>query len=89
MHPGDTILDLKKKVQALDGIAVAVQDISFNGHLLSDAKTISECHIQKGSILNLNLVLKTPIILDIGVFGEHVDAHSRNMLTISGYSPQG
>ncbi|KAG7595167.1 Ubiquitin domain [Arabidopsis thaliana x Arabidopsis arenosa] len=51
----DTIKSIKEKIQDKEGFLVADQRLVYHGKQLEDGRTIADCHIQDGSILNFIL----------------------------------
>ena len=53
VHPSDTILQVKKKIQSKMGIPT--DHLSFEGKELEDGRTLSDYNIQRGSTLRIVL----------------------------------
>ena len=51
----DTILTLKSKIQAQEGININDQRLIFRSEVLRDESTVRSCNIQDGAVLYLGL----------------------------------
>uniref|UniRef100_A0A8C8SIR7 Ubiquitin-like domain-containing protein n=1 Tax=Pelusios castaneus TaxID=367368 RepID=A0A8C8SIR7_9SAUR len=58
VHPNDTVLDLKKKIEVHTGVAVNQQRLTFNSQELQDNGTLSQYHIRHHSTIYLLLRLR-------------------------------
>uniref|UniRef100_A0A8C8RHX6 Ubiquitin-like domain-containing protein n=1 Tax=Pelusios castaneus TaxID=367368 RepID=A0A8C8RHX6_9SAUR len=58
VHPNDTVLDLKKKIEARTSVAVNQQRLTFNSQELQDNRTLSQYHIRCHSTIYLLLRLR-------------------------------
>ena len=51
VHPSDTILQVKRKIQKKEGILP--ERLNFEGKELEDGRTLSDYNIQRGSTLGI------------------------------------
>eukprot|EP01041_Mallomonas_annulata_P010428 gene10428-21758_t len=65
--PDTTILEIKQKVHDSEGIRVCDLRLIFGGRHLEDSRTLSDCKIKNGDLIDIVLKMKG----DIGVFGVH------------------
>lgn len=49
----DTVLEIKEKLHALNGIPIEAQELVFNGQLLEDEQVLNEYGIEQENILTL------------------------------------
>lgn len=57
IHPSDTILSVKSKIQDRSGLHVNTQRLVFAGKILVDVRTLHECFVGNGATLHLVLNL--------------------------------
>ena len=55
VHPGNTIVEVKVKIQEKEGIHAFQQSFIFEGNILEDSKMLGDYNIQKESIVSLVL----------------------------------
>ncbi len=55
VFPSDNVENIKEEIYEKDGISPDQQHLIFNGKELEDGRTLSECNIEKGSMLQLVL----------------------------------
>ena len=53
VSPGDTIKEVKQKIQEKEGISFDQQQLNFDGYQLNDECTLSDCNIQEKSVIYL------------------------------------
>ena len=58
IESGDTIENVKKRVEEKEGIPPSQQRLIFCGRAMADAKTVSDYNLQAGNTLHLVLALR-------------------------------
>ena len=73
VHPRDTVVDVKRKIQLLVGVSPCELHLinTYNGEVLNDEKTLSSCIIWEGSTLRF-MRRKPPLLTVKGGVGEVV-----------------
>lgn len=70
LAPTDTVLDIKKKIQAQEGVAVEHQCLVCGGRVLENTMTICDCGVQNMSMLHLVLRVPSKAPVDVVVEAE-------------------
>lgn len=73
VHPSDTVVDVKRKIQSLVGVSPCELHLinTYNGEVLNDEETLSSCIIWEGSTLQF-MRRKPPLLMVKGGLGEVV-----------------
>ena len=74
VEPSDTILSVKKKIQAKEGIPPELQGIIHGGKPIRDDKMLSDYNIQTNSLIHLVFRLRgdQPTLLHVKILGSNV-----------------
>ncbi|GAB5405942.1 MAG: hypothetical protein Aurels2KO_41730 [Aureliella sp.] len=55
-EPGDSILNVKQKIELQNGVPPSQQELKFGGTTLDDNQTVADYNIQKGDTLDLTVI---------------------------------
>ena len=86
VEPGDTVEHLKKLIEDKEGILVDEQRLVFAGKQLEDGRTLADCGITEGSMLQIVLRLRggKPVILfHAPTAGKHAGAAINTTTTVT------